>query len=74
VSRPEGTSELTAVTPAGSLREGRRSWTAALGIAVVAEALLLWLAGLVIVRRDRITLPLRRRGGAARRKAPQPTR
>lgn len=74
VSRPEGTSELTAVTPTGSLREGRRSWTAALGIAVVAEALLLWLVGLVIVRRDHVTLPFRRRGGAVRRKPPQPTR
>jgi hypothetical protein len=74
VSRPEGTSELTAVTPAGSLREGRRSWTAALGIAVVVEALLLWLAGLVIVRRNHVTLRFGRRGGAVRRKAPQPTR
>ncbi|GAA4617620.1 hypothetical protein GCM10023195_78750 [Actinoallomurus liliacearum] len=56
--RSEGTSELTAVTPTGSLREGRRSWTAVLGVAVVTEALLLWLAGLVIVRRAQITLPL----------------
>ncbi|WP_433178336.1 hypothetical protein [Actinoallomurus sp. CA-150999] len=72
-SRPEGTSELTDVAPARA-RSGRRSWTEALGIAVVVEALLLWLAGLIIVRREHVTLPLRKWIRAVRAKSPEPTR
>ncbi|WP_460333670.1 hypothetical protein [Actinoallomurus acanthiterrae] len=66
---------MTDVAPAGALRSaGRRSWTAALGIAVVVEALLLWLAGLIIVRREHLTLPFRKWIRAVRAKSPEPTR
>ncbi|MCO5973432.1 hypothetical protein [Actinoallomurus soli] len=71
--RPDGTSELTTVTPTGA-REGRRSWTAALGVAVAAETLLLWLASLVILRRNRVAAPFRRRMRSIRPKVLGPTR
>lgn len=68
--RAGGVADLNTLTPAGSLRAGNQSWVATLGVAVVAEALLLWLAGWIVTRREGFALRFVRRHPEDRREDP----